>query len=110
MQRKDQSGYYVVILWGTVLQGSCSVEFIEAQARYQICEGLMQHENGKMWALNSIGIRKKPNPRDCPNEYSEIMKNENVLINYYLRANYWARRGKNTGFWDIILLNQKPIL
>lgn len=34
---------------------------------------------------------------------------ENVLVRYQLRANYQARRGEKTGFWDIILVHQKPI-
>lgn len=37
------------------------------------------------------------------------MENENVLVRYQLRANYQARRGEKTGFWDIILVHQKPI-
>ena len=43
------------------------------------------------------------------NEAVEIMENENVLVRYQLRANYQARRGEKTGFWDIILVHQKPI-
>ena len=43
-------------------------------------------------------------------DYSKIMKNENVMVSYQLRANYQARRGEKTGFWDIILVHQKPIL
>ena len=41
--------------------------------------------------------------------YKAIMENENVLVRYQLRANYQARRGEKTGFWDIILVHQKPI-
>ena len=68
------------------------------------------HEDGKEWALSRIGICEKPDPKFCdPFEYNEIMENENVLVRYQLRANYQARRGEKTGFWDIILVHQKPI-
>lgn len=71
---------------------------------------IMQHEDGKEWALSRIGICEKPDPKFCdPFEYNEIMENENVLVRYQLRANYQARRGEKTGFWDIILVHQKPI-
>lgn len=110
LQRKDHRGYYTITLWETVLQSPYSVDFTEEQARHQICEDLMQSENGTAWALNRIGIREKPDPREDPAEYSKIMKNENVMVSYQLRANYQARRGEKTGFWDIILVHQKPIL
>ena len=97
-------------IWETVLQSPYSVDFTEEQARYQIHEDLMQHEDGKEWALSRIGICEKPDPKFCdPFEYNEIMENENVLVRYQLRANYQARRGEKTGFWDIILVHQKPI-
>lgn len=82
-----------------------SVEVVDS-----IHEDLMQHEDGKEWALSRIGICEKPDPKFCdPFEYNEIMENENVLVRYQLRANYQARRGEKTGFWDIILVHQKPI-
>lgn len=110
LQRKNSRGYYTITLWETVLQSPYSVDFTEEQARYQIHEDLMQHEDGKEWALSRIGICEKPDPKFCdPFEYNEIMENENVLVRYQLRANYQARRGEKTGFWDIILVHQKPI-
>ena len=110
LQRKNSRGYYTITLWETVLQSPYSVDFTEEQARYQIHEDLMQHEDGKEWALSRIGIYEKPDPKFCdPFEYNEIMENENVLVRYQLRANYQARRGEKTGFWDIILVHQKPI-
>ena len=110
MQRKNSRGYYTITLWETVLQSPYSVDFTEEQARYQIHEDLMQHEDGKEWALSRIGICEKPDPKFCDSfEYNEIMENENVLVRYQLRANYQARRGEKTGFWDIILVHQKPI-
>lgn len=106
----DVRYYYTITLWETVLQSPYSVDFTEEQARYQIHEDLMQHEDGKEWALSRIGICEKPDPKFCdPFEYNEIMENENVLVRYQLRANYQARRGEKTGFWDIILVHQKPI-
>lgn len=106
----DDENYYTITLWETVLQSPYSVDFTEEQARYQIHEDLMQHEDGKEWALSRIGICEKPDPKFCdPFEYNEIMENENVLVRYQLRANYQARRGEKTGFWDIILVHQKPI-
>ena len=110
LQRKDHHGYYTITLWETVLQSPYSVDFTEEQARHQICEDLMQHKNDEAWELSKIGIREEPDPRFCPShEYHEIMKNENVLVSYQLRANYQAKRGEKTGFWDIILVHQKPI-
>ena len=110
LQRNNSRGYYTITLWETVLQSPYSVDFTEEQARYQIHEDLMQHEDGKEWALSRIGICEKPDPKFCdPFEYNEIMENENVLVRYQLRANYQARRGEKTGFWDIILVHQKPI-
>ncbi len=83
-------------LWETVLQSPYSADFTEEQARYQIHEDLMQHEDGKEWALSRIGICEKPDPKFCdPFEYNEIMENENVLVRYQLRANYQARRGED---------------
>lgn len=100
LQRKNSRGYYTITLWETVLQSPYSVDFTEEQARYQIHEDLMQHEDGKEWALSRIGICEKPDPKFCdPFEYNEIMENENVLVRYQLRANYQARRGEKTGFW-----------
>lgn len=94
LQRKNSRGYYTITLWETVLQSPYSVDFTEEQARYQIHEDLMQHEDGKEWALSRIGICEKPDPKFCdPFEYNEIMENENVLVRYQLRANYQARRG-----------------
>lgn len=110
LQRKDHQGYYTITLWETVLQSPYSVDFTEEQARHQICEDLMQRKNDEAWELSKIGICEEPDPRFCPShEYHEIMKNENVLVSYQLRANYQARRGEKTGFWDIILVHQKPI-
>ena len=58
-------------LWETVLQSPYSVDFTEEQARYQIHEDLMQHEDGKEWALSRIGICEKPDPKFCdPFEYN----------------------------------------
>lgn len=47
LQRKNSRGYYTITLWETVLQSPYSVDFTEEQARYQIHEDLMQHEDGK---------------------------------------------------------------
>ena len=83
---------------------------IFAASCFKINKKIMQHEDGKEWALSRIGICEKPDPKFCdPFEYNEIMENENVLVRYQLRANYQARRGEKTGFWDIILVHQKPI-
>lgn len=110
LQRKDHHGYYTITLWETVLQSPYSVDFTEEQARHQICEDLMQRKNGEEWELSKIGIREEPTPGDYPrSEYDEIMENGNILVSYQLRANYQARRGEKTGFWDIILVHQKPI-
>lgn len=109
-KQKTAKWLAIVMVWETVLQSPYSVDFTEEQARYQIHEDLMQHEDGKEWALSRIGICEKPDPKFCdPFEYNEIMENENVLVRYQLRANYQARRGEKTGFWDIILVHQKPI-
>ena len=110
LQRKNSRGYYTITLWETVLQSPYSVDFTEEQARHQICEDLMQRKNGEEWELSKIGIREEPTPGDYPrSEYDEIMENGNILVSYQLRANYQARRGEKTGFWDIILVHQKPI-
>lgn len=112
LQRKDRRGYYYTItLWETVLQSPYSVEFTEEQARYQIYEDLMKHEERELWPLSRIGIREEPDSERCSErEYEEIMKRENVLLSYQLRANYQAKRMGKTGFWEIVLVHQKPIL
>ena len=81
LQRKNSRGYYTITLWETVLQSPYSVDFTEEQARYQIHEDLMQHEDGKEWALSRIGICEKPDPKFCdPFEYNERIENENVRV------------------------------
>ena len=109
LQRKNSRGYYTITLWETVLQSPYSVDFTEEQARYQIHEDLMQHEDGKEWALSRIGICEKPDPKFCdPFEYNEIWKMKMFLFG--ISCVQTIRHGEEkTGFWDIILVHQKPI-
>lgn len=118
LRRKEskRSTYYYVKLWETVLQTPYSVDFSEEQARRQICEDLMECEDGEDWMLARIGIYKMPEKisRYLDDDKLELggagpSGRNNVLLRYRLRANYQARRDKETGFWEIILTHKEPL-
>ena len=93
LQRKNSRGDYTITLWETVLPSPYSVDYTVEQARYQIHQDLMKHEDGKEWALSRLGISEKPDPKFCdPFEYNEIMVKRLHLLKkkyslYYLDPN-----------------------
>lgn len=119
LRRKERgrSSYYYIKLWETVLQTPYSVDFSEEQARHQICEDLMESEDGEDWMLARIGIYKKPEQKAYPSfsdeDDEEAEKDgperDNILLRYRLRANYQAKRDKETGFWEIVLTHKKSL-